>query len=138
MNLAERPNEYQEGGKLIPIKQESRFVIQRTPEKLILPVSDGFEFVNVKDIIYLKAEGSYTKLSLQQNKNLLICKSLKEMEKKINNPAFLRVHQTFLVNMEFVQRYNQREQRIELCGEQQIRVSRSGNQRVKKFIQQFI
>ena len=73
--------------------------------KIALPVANGLLFVETLDIIYLKAEGSYTQIHLVQGPKLLVSKKLKEFEKLLQNPSFFKSHRSYLINLDHVQQY---------------------------------
>jgi two-component system, LytTR family, response regulator len=73
--------------------------------KICLATSDGFEFVNVNNIIYCKAEGSYTSFVLHNNTKLLVSKHLKEYESLLLEQDFMRVHNSYLINLKEVKKY---------------------------------
>ncbi len=50
-----------------------------------------------EDIIYLKAEGRYTKI-VTKTESTIICKNLKIFEKKLEDSPFFRVNKTYMVN----------------------------------------
>lgn len=72
--------------------------------KICLATNDGFEFVCVEDILYCKAEGSYTLFIVKSSDSLLVSKHLKEYENLLED-GFMRVHQSFLVNLKKVKKY---------------------------------
>ncbi|EDP69760.1 response regulator [Flavobacteriales bacterium ALC-1] len=80
---------------------------QQKPQlnKICLATSDGFEFVEVKDILYCKAEGSYTTFILKNSEKLLVSKHLKEYENLLLEQNFMRVHNSFLINLKEVKKY---------------------------------
>lgn len=80
---------------------------QRKPtlNKICLATSDGFEFIEINDILYCKAEGSYTKFILKNNESLLVSKHLKEYENMLLEQDFMRVHNSFLINLKEVKKY---------------------------------
>lgn len=73
--------------------------------KVALPVADGLLFVKPEEILYLKAESSYTHIFLAAGNKVLVSKTLKEFEKLINHPHFMRVHRSFYVNLNQVRQY---------------------------------
>ncbi len=73
--------------------------------KICLATSDGFEFVDVDDILYCKAEGSYTLFKLNNNESLLVSKHLKEYENLLTDQHFIRVHNSFLINLKGVKKF---------------------------------
>ena len=78
-----------------------------TPEfrKIVVPVLNGFEILNLADIIYLKAEGSYTKIFLLHKEILLVSKNLKYFDTVLEaTHFFLRIHRSFMANTNFVKK----------------------------------
>lgn len=73
--------------------------------KICLSTSDGFEFISVNDILYCKAEGSYTAFILKNSERLLVSKHLKEYENLLLEQDFMRVHNSFLINLKEVKKY---------------------------------
>ncbi|WP_425076825.1 LytR/AlgR family response regulator transcription factor [Psychroserpens sp. S379A] len=73
--------------------------------KICLATSDGFEFIEINDIIYCKAEGSYTIFKLKNSEKLLVSKNLKEYENLLLEQGFMRVHNSFLINLKEVKKY---------------------------------
>jgi two-component system LytT family response regulator len=80
---------------------------QRKPtlNKICLATSDGYEFIEVNDILYCKAEGSYTNFVLKNNESILVSKHLKEYENMLLEQDFMRVHNSFLINLKEVKKY---------------------------------
>jgi two-component system LytT family response regulator len=82
--------------------------LKESPEsisRIVLPTSDGYEFVHVGDILYCNADSNYTKLFFTNRKPLLISRSLKEMEQVLEGKAFFRIHQSHLVNLSHIANY---------------------------------
>jgi two-component system LytT family response regulator len=74
--------------------------------KILLPIAlNKYETVDVQDIIYCKAEGSYTIVYFKNGKERLISQSLNYMESLLAEFNFLRVHRSFVVNMSEVLSY---------------------------------
>jgi two-component system LytT family response regulator len=73
--------------------------------KIVVPVTSGFEILNLKDICYFRAEGSYTQIFLVDHTSLLVSKNLKHFEFILCNvETFVRVHRSFIVNLNFVKK----------------------------------
>ena len=102
--------------------------------KIILPVLDGFEFVHINMIKYMKADGAYVNLFLEGGKRITVAKTLKEMVSKVPSNYFLRVHQSFLVNVEYIAKYDKKNAHLVLDEGEKVNVSRSGGQRMKEYI----
>ncbi|WP_299321193.1 LytTR family DNA-binding domain-containing protein [uncultured Maribacter sp.] len=72
--------------------------------KLTLPQQDGFQVLNIAEILYCKADDNYTEIYLL-NKKILVSKTLKYFEEALTDYPFARVHKSFLVNVNEVVKY---------------------------------
>jgi two-component system, LytTR family, response regulator len=77
------------------------------PEKqrICLATAESIEFIDLKEILYCEAGGSYTEFYLSNGGKLLVSKHLKEYENLLSEHAFMRVHNSFLINLERVKKY---------------------------------
>jgi|SRR5690554_3605688 len=73
--------------------------------RIAVPTLDGIEFFNTDDIVFCRADGSYTSICLEDGNSCLISKNLREFEHLLMESGFYRVHHSFLVNMKHVQKY---------------------------------
>lgn len=76
-----------------------------TQGKLTLPTKEGFEVVNSKDILYCKADDNYTHIYYKSNKTQLISKTLKYFDEALNAHGFVRIHKSYLINIDAVTAY---------------------------------
>lgn len=72
--------------------------------KITLPQQDGFQVLNVADILYCKADDNYTEIYLE-NKKILVSKTLKYFEEALTPFSFARIHKSYLVNVNEVVKY---------------------------------
>jgi two-component system, LytTR family, response regulator len=79
---------------------------QATIKRLALATQEGTHFVDLEQILYLESMGSYTKFVLENQKDIVVSKVLKEYEDLLN-PAlgYIRVHQSNIVNMRHIRKY---------------------------------
>lgn len=75
-------------------------------QKVMLPTLEGFEVVPVQAILYCEAVDNFTRFYFEDRKEMLICRTLKHYEEVLSPHRFLRIHRSYLVNPEFVIRYN--------------------------------
>lgn len=74
--------------------------------KIALPDVNGFEVVNIENIIYCEADRNYTKIYLQgENLPKITSKSLMEYDKLLQDNNFCRIHQSYLININHVEKY---------------------------------
>ena len=74
--------------------------------QIVIPTSDGFEFVEIDEIIRFEADGRYTNIHLNDGSKNLICKNLKEFELLLEGHDFFRSHHSHLVHMKYVKSYS--------------------------------
>ena len=74
-------------------------------ERLAVHTLNGIDFFNTSDIIYCKAEGSYTILCLKGKQTQVVSRNLKEFEDLLADSDFCRVHHSYLINLHHVQKY---------------------------------
>jgi two-component system, LytTR family, response regulator len=74
-------------------------------QKIGFPTALGFQFEHPNNIMYLKAEGSYTYVYIKGKAKELISKNLKEMEAILPENIFCRVHNSSIINMSFIKKY---------------------------------
>lgn len=78
--------------------------LNKVEGKITLPQQDGFQVLNVSDILYCKADDNYTEIHLL-NKKILVSKTLKYFEDALSGFAFARIHKSYLVNVDEVVKY---------------------------------
>lgn len=71
---------------------------------LAIPTLDGFEIIELNELIYLKADGNYTELYMK-NKKILVSKTLGDFEKVLPAEFFLRIHNSFVINIYEIRKY---------------------------------
>lgn len=74
-------------------------------KKIVLPVLDGFEVVEVQDIIRCRANDNFTDFHLTDGGKKVICRTLKFYDNILSELGFVRVHKSHLINMQYVKAY---------------------------------
>ncbi len=74
-------------------------------KKIVLPTSDGFEVIVLKEILHCKANDNLTDFFLIDGSKRTICRTLKFYEETLNEYDFVRVHKSHLVNINYVKNY---------------------------------
>lgn len=78
-----------------------------TSHTLTVPVLNGYLFLQLSDILYLKADGAYTHIYLQAKPPVTVSKNLKYFEAALNGlPGFVRVHRSYLINTSHIVKYD--------------------------------
>jgi len=74
-------------------------------EKVAIPVDGKIQMIPFSSIIYCESESNYTFIYVEDNRKLLLSKTLKEVEKLITHPDFFRVQNSYLVNLNHIKEY---------------------------------
>lgn len=74
-------------------------------QRISLPTLEGYLFYDLKDIIRLDADGSYTNVHLCSKEKILVSRQLKEFESLLDSDGFFRVHHSHLINLSHIKKY---------------------------------
>lgn len=74
-------------------------------DKIALPYTHGYTFVELADVMYCESDSSYTKFFLTSGEMYLITKTLGDVESMLTGSDFFRIHKQFLVNMHHIRNY---------------------------------
>ena len=75
-------------------------------DKLILSLQDCFQIIETKHLMYCESDKGYTTFYLEDKKRYMASKPLKEFEEQLLGSNFVRPHQSFMVNLNFVDKYD--------------------------------
>lgn len=108
-------------------------------DKLFISVMNSFKFVSLSKVVVIKALGDYTKLIINGSPNGIILRSMKEWEEKLPDNHFTRIHRSYIVNINYIEKMDKSENytlKLLLKGIQDpLVVSRSYRKKIrKKFI----
>lgn len=78
-------------------------------QKIALPMADSLVFIQLEDIYYFEADGSYTHV-ITKNGKTLVSKKIKEFDELLSNDSrFYRIHRSYLINTQHILRYNKKD-----------------------------
>jgi two-component system LytT family response regulator len=77
--------------------------------KLCIPTLKGFMVLKLEDIIVCEAERNYTLFHLLNKKQVTASRTLLDYEEILKDTTFLRVHKSFLINLQHVTEYQRGE-----------------------------
>jgi two-component system LytT family response regulator len=101
-------------GKLSAHKSE-RFqllkenVSQPIPRKIAIPKQDGYVFIEIDNIVWLKADNVYTDVALKNGQKIVVSRTLKEFEKSLPEKLFFRSHRSYIINKNEIIGYSKSE-----------------------------
>jgi len=73
--------------------------------RMILATQESLQVIQLKDIVYCQSDGGYTWFYLVSGEKILISKPLKYYDELLPEEWFLRPHQSYLVNIIYVDKY---------------------------------
>jgi len=79
--------------------------VSQNNHRIALSTLEGLLFVNVRDIIYCESSGPYTKFVFKQADKIITSRHLKEYEDLLTGYEFFRIHKSYLVNLQEIQKY---------------------------------
>jgi len=71
----------------------------------VLKTAESIHIINVSQIIRCEADVNYTTFFLSDGKKLLVSKPLKEYDELLSHAGFFRTHQSHLVNLDHILKY---------------------------------
>jgi len=77
----------------------------KKPKKLAVSNVNSTSFVELDKIVRLEASSNYTHIILDDKKQLVASRTLKEYEELLSEYGFFRIHNTHLINLSFVEKY---------------------------------
>ena len=73
-------------------------------KKVALNTGDGITFLELHDILYLKADGSYTHFYTTNKHRITIAKKISDFERLEAMGNFLRIHRSHIINLARIQK----------------------------------
>lgn len=73
--------------------------------KLVLSLHDSFQVIDLKELLYCESDKGYTTFYCDNGKKYLVSKTLKEFEEQLTRASFVRPHQSYIVNLNFIDKY---------------------------------
>lgn len=78
-------------------------VLQRSVQKRIaVKVKKQHRYLEINDIMYVESDKHVLNIHLKDSRVIQTTEKLSELEKTINSKRFIRCHQSYLVNMEYI------------------------------------
>ena len=95
----------------IPVPQQLELLLQKFKQpshpvnKIALPTMEGLQMIPIETIVSCESDDNYTNIKLKNGKKLLVTRSLKEIEESLEQHSFIRVHRSYLVNLNEIEKY---------------------------------
>jgi two-component system LytT family response regulator len=106
-------------------------------KKIVITLSEGSLFVELKDILFLKAEGSYANIFFKNGNKVIVSKNLKDYEDLLTiEEGFFRTHRSFLVNTDYIKQISSDGSEATMINDSIINISRERKQELAIFLKQ--
>jgi two-component system, LytTR family, response regulator len=85
--------------------------LQNNGDKILrIPTAEGYVFIHVSNLLYIEADGSYTRVHCINRDVITVSKNLKYFETALEGIDFIvRPHRSFLINIHHIDRFNKSE-----------------------------
>lgn len=105
-------------------------------QKIALPTMEGLQMVEVNSIISCTSDSNYTIFLLKNKQKIIVSRTLKDIEEMLEDYSFLRVHHSYIVNLNEVNKYIKGEGGyLIMCDDSTVDVSRSRKESLLKKLQ---
>jgi two-component system, LytTR family, response regulator len=94
-----------------PLPQQMEILLQKLHQpaspvqKIALPTMEGLQMIAVNSIISCASDSNYTTFLLKNKQKLIVSRPLKEIEEMLEEYSFLRVHNSYLINLNEIDKY---------------------------------
>ena len=78
-------------------------------QTIVLKTLESYHVVRIADIMQCEAQGNYTLFHLSNKSNILVSQTLKKYDLLLSKFNFFRCHQSHLVNMDAIVRFDKRD-----------------------------
>ncbi len=103
--------------------------------RIAIPTADGLRMISLSDILYVKADSNYSIIHTIAGKRHLVSKSLKQFANRLKPLAFVRTHQSYLVNTTHIESINSADgHMVILCNGAELPMSRRQAPEVKSYL----
>jgi two-component system LytT family response regulator len=73
---------------------------------IVLSLQDSYQAIDLNELMFCESDKGYTSFYCSNNKKYLASKTLKEFEEQLTATNFIRTHQSFMVNLKFIDKYD--------------------------------
>jgi two-component system LytT family response regulator len=94
-----------------PLPQQLEILLEKLQQppvriqKIAMPTMEGLQMIAVESIIHCESDSNYTILFLKNKQKITASRTLKEIEEMLEDHSFIRVHHSYLVNLNEVEKY---------------------------------
>jgi two-component system LytT family response regulator len=122
----------------VRLNNENKSENSNRAKKISIPVHDGLEIISINEIVYCKSDSNYTELILTKSRKLIASKTLKYFTSILPENKFLRIHKSYLINIDFIKKYLKKDGgEIVMSNNDSLPISRKTKNEILKLIQKY-
>lgn len=91
--------------------------------KIVLSDMDGLHILDIPDILWCHANGSYTEFKMRDNSRIVVSKHLKTYERLLVDQGFERVHRSYLINIYNIKKIDRARGEIRMKNDESVPIS---------------
>lgn len=94
-----------------PMPQQLEILMQKVKNplsnigKVAMPTMEGLQMVAVDSIVSCESDSNYTIVLMKNKQKLIVSRTLKDIEEMLEEHGFVRVHHSYLVNLNEIEKY---------------------------------
>lgn len=79
------------------------------PESIFISTHQKLQILSIKEIVWVQAHSSYAEFIMNNGEKVLASKPLKDFTALLEDHKFIRIHNSYIVNKDFISCYNKTE-----------------------------
>lgn len=94
-----------------PVAQQLEVLLQKMKHpaaaitKVAMPTMEGLQMILIDNIVSCESSSNYTTLLLKDKQKLIVSRTLKDIEELLEDHSFIRVHHSYIVNLNEINKY---------------------------------
>ena len=108
---------------------------QKGNDSLLIINQKTLKKVLLQNVVLLKGDINYTTFYLKYGKEKVVAHTLKFFEDYLETRGFLRVHRSFMINPNFVEKYNEEQEFVTMSNGQKATISRRRKHTLRNFVE---
>ena len=109
--------------KKLALLLENLNVNDQNVNKIAFPTTEGFEFIHSNQILFCRAESNYCAIKKIDGSTITVTRTLKYLEELLPANTSIRIHKSYIINLNFVVPYHKANKEVELTNGEKLPVS---------------
>ena len=108
-----------------------------SPQIIGVPNFNEITFLEIANIVWCEADGNYCKIHTKDNNVYVASKTLKHYESLLEGSNFLRIHNSSLINLNCIRKYNKKNEKIEMSDGSNISIAFRKKSEILEYVNKF-